>query len=113
MTAPADGLPAYATVMLDFWGQQVPHVVLGTDDVRIVLQDAVKAFSGIDHAGTLSNKMKTIMPHYENGTCILKHLVRIPKIVFGFRSMKNRQNATLRFVLRFGDATLASIRVHR
>ena len=50
-----DAPPAYATISLDFWGVELPHIAIGVDDVRISLQDAVKAFSGINDSGQLSN----------------------------------------------------------
>jgi len=59
--------PAYPTVLYSFWGEQLPHVVVGPDDVRVVLQDAVKAFSGIASKSNRSSKLKEIMAPYQNG----------------------------------------------
>ena len=65
--------PAYKTVMHTFWGKELPHIVVGVDDVRVVLQDVVKVFSGIEHAGNLSTKLKDIMHPYQNGSFTLEH----------------------------------------
>ena len=60
--------PAYKTVMHTFWGKELPHIVVGVDDVRVVIQDAVKVFSGITNPSNLSTKLKDIMHPYQNGS---------------------------------------------
>lgn len=87
--AVANAPPAYATVMHDFWGQKLPHIVVGVEDVRIVLQDTVKVFSGITHAGNLSTKLKEILAPYQNGAHPLERQTRGPNVAFGFPNLGN------------------------
>ena len=86
-----DAPPAYATISLDFWGVKLPHIAIGVDDVRISLQDAVKAFSGINDSGQLSNKMKEIMAPYKNGARPIERRTRGPNATFGFPNLGKSQ----------------------
>jgi len=36
----------HKVIRAEFWGKQVDHIDLGGDDVRIVLEDAIKQFCG-------------------------------------------------------------------
>ena len=74
--ADANEVPALGTTDAPFWGAQLPHVVVEVDDVRIVLEDAVKKFSGINDPSNLSKKLTAIMAPYKNGTRSLEPLPR-------------------------------------
>ena len=84
--------PAHPTISLDFWGQSLPHIVVGVDDVRLVLQSAVKVFSGITNTGNLSSKMKEILAPYQPGVRALERRTRLSNTTFGVPNMENHNS---------------------
>ena len=91
----AESVPVYATVLHEFWGEQLPHIVVGLDDVRVVLQDIVKKFSGINDPSNLSSKMKIVMSPYINGICTLEHLAQLP-----YMTLSPKLENTLKWYLK-------------
>ena len=56
--APDDAPLVLKTIMFDFWGEQVPHVTLPDGAVNVVLQEAIRTFSGITDSGVLARDTK-------------------------------------------------------
>jgi hypothetical protein len=60
-------LDAHKVIPVDFWGQQVGHVAVATDDVRACLEEAIKTFYGSNHSGNIARDTGAAIETVLNG----------------------------------------------
>ena len=68
----ATELDAHKVIPVDFWGQQVGHIAVATDDVRVCLEEAIKKFYGSNHSGNIARHTAAAIETVLNG--LLKRL---------------------------------------
>lgn len=54
-------------ILAEFWGKQVDHINLGGDDVRVVLEDAIKQFYGDERLSNLTRDTKAALESVMSG----------------------------------------------
>ena len=60
-------LPNYPTVKVDFWDRPSNHIDLGNDRVHVVLEDAIREFSGVADQGNMSKDTKSSLEAVMSG----------------------------------------------
>ena len=64
---PTMSLPTYKTQLVDLWGAKLPHIEVAPGQVDVVLEDAVKEFSGITDQSNMSKEMRKAIEAVTSG----------------------------------------------